>query len=189
MEERGKVVDRCYLGHGNDWNLPVRERQSALCRITSYNVCYTKLLRISMVKTSPKRNSIIFSRMNTPLLVGESGYVTKEYPNLFLPDRLWNICCDEKNVNTRFVSQYLITEKMRNILKESATGTSETMKNISQSKFTDIQLFFPSLPEQQKIADCLSSLDELVTAQAQKIEALKNHKKGLMQQLFPAGDE
>jgi type I restriction enzyme S subunit len=39
--------------------------------------------------------------------------------------------------------------------------------------------------EQQKIASCLSSLDELITAQAEKIEQLKLHKKGLMQGLFP----
>ena len=39
--------------------------------------------------------------------------------------------------------------------------------------------------EQQKIADCLSSLDELIATQARKVEALKTHKKGLMQQLFP----
>ncbi len=39
--------------------------------------------------------------------------------------------------------------------------------------------------EQQKIADCLSSLDELITAQASKVDALKIHKKGLMQHLFP----
>ena len=44
---------------------------------------------------------------------------------------------------------------------------------------------FPHPEEQQKIADCLSSLDELIAAQAKKIEALKEHKKGLMQGLFP----
>jgi type I restriction enzyme S subunit len=43
--------------------------------------------------------------------------------------------------------------------------------------------------EQQKIADCLSSLDDLITAQTQKLAALKTHKKGLMQQLFPVLDE
>ncbi len=40
--------------------------------------------------------------------------------------------------------------------------------------------------EQQKTADCLSSLDELITAQAEKIETLKLHKKGLIQELFSA---
>ena len=43
--------------------------------------------------------------------------------------------------------------------------------------------------EQQRIADCLSSLDELIAAQTQKIDLLKEHKKGLMQQLFPRIDE
>src|SRR5262245_46078646 len=43
--------------------------------------------------------------------------------------------------------------------------------------------------EQQKLADCLTSLDELLTAEAQKLDALKAHKKGLMQQLFPAEGE
>lgn len=46
-------------------------------------------------------------------------------------------------------------------------------------------IMMPSPIEQQRIADCLSSLDELITAQAQKIDLLKTHKKGLMQQLFP----
>ena len=45
---------------------------------------------------------------------------------------------------------------------------------------------FTYFPEQQKIADCLSSLDDLITAQTKKIEALKTHKKALMQGLFPA---
>lgn len=46
-----------------------------------------------------------------------------------------------------------------------------------------------SLVEQQKIADCLSSLDELIASQARKVDALKTHKKALMQQLFPLEGE
>ena len=47
----------------------------------------------------------------------------------------------------------------------------------------------PSETEQWRVSDCLLSIDDLITAQTQKIEALKAHKKGLMQQLFPAADE
>ena len=47
----------------------------------------------------------------------------------------------------------------------------------------------PTPAEQQKIADCLSSLDELIAAQARKVDALKTHKRGLMQQLFPREGE
>jgi type I restriction enzyme, S subunit len=43
--------------------------------------------------------------------------------------------------------------------------------------------------EQRKIADCLTSVDELITAHTRKLDALKTHKKGLIQKLFPAGNE
>jgi len=52
-----------------------------------------------------------------------------------------------------------------------------------------VKLFLPNLSEQQKIADCLSSLDEVIELEVQKLEALKAHKKGLMQQLFPREGE
>ena len=47
----------------------------------------------------------------------------------------------------------------------------------------------PTLEEQDRIATCVSSLDALIAAQTQKLEALKTHKKGLMQQLFPSLEE
>ena len=53
----------------------------------------------------------------------------------------------------------------------------------------DFVIGCPKSAEQQKIADCLSSLDELIAAQARKVDALKTHKKGLMQQLFPREGE
>ncbi|MDI9863594.1 restriction endonuclease subunit S [Flectobacillus sp. DC10W] len=52
-----------------------------------------------------------------------------------------------------------------------------------------IQIPIPSLKEQQKIAACLSSLDEVVTAESQKLEVLKEQKKGLLQNLFPKQGE
>jgi type I restriction enzyme, S subunit len=60
---------------------------------------------------------------------------------------------------------------------------------VNKSAIENITVVFPSLEEQQKIADCLSSLDELITAQAQKLESLEVYKKGLMQQLFPSDGE
>lgn len=60
---------------------------------------------------------------------------------------------------------------------------------INKSSFSSVLILCPLFPEQQKIADCLSSIDELITSSAKKVETLKEHKKGLMQKLFPAGKE
>lgn len=62
-------------------------------------------------------------------------------------------------------------------------------KMISYKQFSELQLLKPSPPEQQKIADCLASADALIAAQGRKVEALRAHKKGLMQQLFPQEGE
>ena len=48
-----------------------------------------------------------------------------------------------------------------------------------------LPVLIPKHLEQQKIADCLTSVDDLIAAQARKVDVLKAHKKGLMQQLFP----
>jgi len=52
-----------------------------------------------------------------------------------------------------------------------------------------IILPIPGLDEQEKIADCLSTLDARIAAEAGKLGALKNHKNGLMQQLFPSPED
>ena len=61
--------------------------------------------------------------------------------------------------------------------------------SLSKANIVKIEVAIPVVNEQQKIADCLSSIDDLITAQNQKVEALKTHKKGLMQQLFPREGE
>ena len=58
-------------------------------------------------------------------------------------------------------------------------------KMISYGQFSEIKLPKPSLSEQSKIAECLSALDDTIKSESDKLDALKDHKKGLMQQLFP----
>ena len=61
--------------------------------------------------------------------------------------------------------------------------------NISITQFLSTNACRPTAAEQERIAECLSSLDELMAAQARKVDALKTHKRGLMQQLFPREGE
>ena len=70
--------------------------------------------------------------------------------------------------------------------KSYSQGVTSDTWNLKFPAFSQIKLAIPNIPEeQQKIADCLSSLDEVIKLEGKKLEALKAHKKGLMQQLFP----
>jgi type I restriction enzyme S subunit len=60
---------------------------------------------------------------------------------------------------------------------------------LNKNDFLKLRVFLPEVSEQEKIAQCLTSLDELIDAHGQKLDALKAHKRGLMQQLFPREDE
>lgn len=87
-------------------------------------------------------------------------------------------------VNDIFLENYLVK------LDFGPYITGAAPPKLTLGKLKDIPILFPLAPkEQQKIADCLSSLDELITLEGQKLDALKAHKKGLMQQIFPALDE
>lgn len=88
---------------------------------------------------------------------------------------------------TTFIFHHINSEMFH--LYVDKINTSSGIPHISAKQIRDFEIAFPSMPEQQKIADCLSSLDKLITAQTQKIDLLKEHKKGLMQQLFPHIDE
>jgi type I restriction enzyme S subunit len=68
------------------------------------------------------------------------------------------------------------------------SGTA-AITNISQDSLKIISVSFPNLAEQQKIVDCLTSIDIHITLETQKLDTLKTHKKGLMQQLFPAAGQ
>jgi len=86
---------------------------------------------------------------------------------------------------SRFVFQFLLTKRQR--FGDLAAGN--LIPGLSRGDILDLEGPFPPIPEQQKIAECLSSVDELIAAEARKLDALKTHKKGLMQQLFPREGE
>ena len=90
-----------------------------------------------------------------------------------------------KEIDKYFFSYVLFL--LFEIEKENAPGG--IIKTITKEVLSDFLISIPSLFEQHKIANCLLSLDELITAQKEKLELLKNHKKGLMQNLFPQEGE
>lgn len=91
------------------------------------------------------------------------------------------ICCN-REYNYEYI-YYLITHNISN-LKQLAGQTAVPI--VTKKCFEEFEVYvIENYDEQQRIANCLSSLDELIEATSQKVEILKEHKKGLMQQLFP----
>jgi type I restriction enzyme S subunit len=95
---------------------------------------------------------------------------------------IWKV--EEKtgvNRNFLFIVLDHETERMKS---NSANGMG--LLHITKSTIESWKCAVPDPEEQKKIADCLSSLDALIAAHSEKLDALKTHKKGLMQQLFPS---
>jgi type I restriction enzyme S subunit len=121
------------------------------------------------------------------LCVSEDGanLVARTYPIAFpISGKTWvnNHAHVLKFMNAstqKFVEVYL-----------NSIGLDDFITGIAQPKLNkamldSIPIPSPDVPEQRRIAAFLTSLDDLIAAQNQKLEALKTHKKGLMQQLFP----
>jgi type I restriction enzyme S subunit len=87
-------------------------------------------------------------------------------------------------VDNPFLVQLIWGEGFQKVIGKLGTGS--TAKGISQKTLQSVSVRLPEKDEQKRIADCLSTLDRSVTANIQKLNALKAHKNGLMQQLFPS---
>lgn len=93
--------------------------------------------------------------------------------------------CSATYLDHFFSVDYNLNAYLQPIVKK---GAKNDMK-VNNADVLKGDICVPELPEQQKIAECLSSVDELMAAQARKLDAIKTHKKGLMQQLFPREGE
>lgn len=124
-------------------------------------------------------NSVIFPKRGAAILLNKVRINTQDV----LMDTNLMAITPNKKILVEFLYYTIVSVGLFKIADTS------TIPQINNKHINPYQILIPSKPEQQKIADCLSSVDELITAQSLKIEALKSHKKGLMQQLFPSMDE
>jgi type I restriction enzyme S subunit len=100
--------------------------------------------------------------------------------------RVYCIYDFKKNVVGKYFYLYFSARFYNRVMKLSAKNSVDSVR---MAMIADMEVAVPSLEEQSKIVECLFSLDELITIQTKKIEALKTHKTGLMRHLFPAMDE
>jgi type I restriction enzyme S subunit len=142
----------------------------------------------------------------TPVLTAGKTFIlgyTDEEHGIFSED-LPVIIFDDFTTATQFVDFPFKAKSSAMKILQAKNGTNikfmfETLQRLPYevgaherhwiSNFAPMLVPVPKLPEQQKIAEFLSSVDELIAAQARKVGALKTHKKVLMQQLFPREGE
>jgi type I restriction enzyme S subunit len=153
-----------------------------------------KALRFVDVKQGENQNAVVRGDVfftissETPEEVGMSSVLLEELENCYL-----NSFCalfrfsESKRPNPVFTGYLLRQPLVRAYFTRKAQGS--TRFNLSKDAFRSLPLCVPSPAEQQKIAECLSSVDELIGAESRKLAALKTHKKGLMQELFPRDGE
>ncbi len=129
-----------------------------------------------------KGNSLKFPQGCIYLL---QGWGEVAAPNVFICFRLkggysngFFQNCFEQNQHGRQLKRHI-----------TSGARSNGLLNISKETFYGVEIPTPTLSEQQRIADCLSSVDQWMAAQARKVDALKSYKRGLMQQLFPREGE
>lgn len=151
---------------------------------------YSEVIETVFSKTSNLPSDLFFSRKNdviipasgeTKIDIAKASCVMAD--NVALGGDLNIIRSSHNGV---FISYYLNGPKKLAIAR---IAQGDTVVHLYLSQLQLLEIGLPTADEQQKIADCLSSIDELITSQTHKIDTLKTHKKGLMQQLFPAEDE
>ena len=132
-----------------------------------------------------EEGDIVLAR--TGASVGKSYQCRKEDGRLVFAGFLIRVKPHPKKLVSTYLANYLTSGQFWKWV--AVTSTRSGQPGINSTEYSSLTIPLPSLPEQQRIASCLTSLDDLITAQTQKLEALKTHKKGLMQQLFPQASE
>lgn len=164
-----------YWNGGIPWITPAEMGDDAAHHYTSATVRTISEdgLRNSSAELLPANSVIISSR--API-----GYVT-----INTVEMATNQGCKGIVPRPGICHEFLYFSLLRETRRLNDIGAGAGFKEISASSLASFQICVPPLLEQQKIADCLTALDDLIRAQGERIEALRSHKRGLMQQLFP----
>ncbi len=92
--------------------------------------------------------------------------------------------------NVDYIKYFFFTKTGKWLLELASPGGAGRNRTLGQKEFEKLEIFLPQeVAEQRRIADCLSTIDVLITLETQKLETLETHKKGLIQQLFPTLEE
>lgn len=177
----------------NSQNTPTSSGEKGVLKTSAvsngfFNINENKVVaephEIKRLKEPVQSETIIFSRMNTPQLVGANAYVTEDRPDLFLPDRLWAIKPDTKKVIARWLGFWMHYQFETRMFEALGTGTSGSMKNISKQKLNSVSVCLPSRDQQQTAVEVLRAVSDQITTNRATAEQLQRLKRGMMDDLL-----
>ncbi len=163
-------------------------REHGLLVLRSSNVQNGEIALLDCVYVDPDIKGANLSLPNDILICVRNGSTALIGKSALIPEGM-PLCTHGafmtvfRSQTPRFVFQLFQTSRYQ---KQVAGDLGATINSINGGQFLRYKFFVPKPPEQERIADCLASLDELIAAQTRTLEVLKTHKKGLMQQLFPS---
>lgn len=114
-------------------------------------------------------------------LVGKSANYEGDYAGIATVGAFCGIYRSTAPI-TKYLVQTPAYKKSVELIKQGGNGA---LANLYGRDILGLKFYFPTLEEQNEIVECLEAEDRMIAAQEQKVESLKAHKKGLMQQLFP----
>jgi type I restriction enzyme S subunit len=110
----------------------------------------------------------------------EAGMIASHRFPMFLPK--------ENGCDVRFIMLAFLTPGGKHLLSLASPGGAGRNRTLGQDEFEKIEIVVPEKDEQTRIADVVLSAHALIAAQSRKLDGLRTHKKGLMQQLFPSSE-
>ena len=143
-----------------------------------------KKIYINKELVSPRKGDLIFSRANTRELVGATCIVDKDYPNLFLPDKLWRLDFNREKCNQYYFKTLLSHEEFRVTLTKTATGTSGSMLNISMDKLKNLVIPLPPIKLQNRFASIVAGIEEQKVIATQQLKQSEALFQSLLQRAF-----
>lgn len=121
--------------------------------------------------------------------VAPVGPISKNFVGTGVVSPLYTVFRFRSGANDFFAHYFKSSHWHGYLRRASNSGARHDRMAITNDDFMEMPIPTPSPHEQQKITDCLGSLDELIAAEGRKLEALRQHKQGLMAQLFPRPGE
>src|SRR5215470_4389157 len=140
---------------------------------------------LTRAKVRVRKGTILISRSNTQELVGESAYIDRDYPSLFLSDKTWQtIFRQDARLDARWLGYVLTSPSVKKRIGNMSNGTSGSMKNVSKESFLALEVITPPPIEQVKIANILIGWDRAIEG-TEKLSADESRfKRSLMQRLL-----